>query len=381
MSTKNTTIKTFNELLPIAEKIGSRKDFSTYCNTREFEEELSDTETTVNMDDELAKNIKQFINDNYLERKSTCFVLFVILFTAKRHQKKGDLEHFTNEFLPMFISYPINRFFDLLMRYNVRKDSLHLYELLYQCRQLTESKGHYYDFTTHNGIINLYVEVVCSYFELNLDKRERLLEKIQSGKYKPENKKNNTEENYITDALDKIDFVIQSEEEKKGKAYRKFYLNKGRLEILIGNYDVGEQFIMRAIQEIPQSTSRKYTVQQYEAFLSKADMIRLHDINNAKIKELQSTKVDNIKSLSIMTTLLGFILGSINIFSKVTEVKTLAILLITYSGLLGIILGTVLIGIKMLYGEKNKKLLVYSVAVLIIGIIVVATGFIIIYKG
>ena len=132
------------------------------------------------------------------------------------------------------------------------------------------------------------MEVVCAYFELNLDARYN--EKVNK---------------YIVDAIEKIDYIIAS---SNGEVYSKFYLNKGRLEVLQGNYQLGEEYIVKGIQTIGYSNKRFYTVAEYEQFLNKLEMIKLYDLNNKKIKEIEKTKVDNIKSLSIIVMSDGILL-------------------------------------------------------------------------
>jgi hypothetical protein len=84
------------------------------------------------------------------------------------------------------------------------------------------------------------VEAVCTYFELNLDQRE-----AEIGK------------KYIPDALEKIENVIAS---NGLNIYSKFLLNKGRLEVLLGNYETGEEYIIKAIQNIGFGVKRFFTV-------------------------------------------------------------------------------------------------------------------------
>ena len=304
----------FEQVIKELAKIAYRDDFEIYVNKRECEEEIADKETLIDLDSELDEQIIKYIEENALNDNKMCYVMFQLLFTVYRRKRYGNLEEFVNKYICFFKQYPFSEFIELLMIYNKKKDDQHLHELLLRSKRLTESKGVNYDFTTHNGIINFYVEAVCTYFELNLDQRETNLGK-----------------QYIPDASKKIENVIAS---CGSKVYSKFLLNKGRLEILLGNYQIGEEYIIKAIQNIGFGVKRFFTVAEYEQFLTKLEMIKLYDKNNAKIKEVENSRVDNIKSLSLMTALLSFILGTINIFSEIKDIKVLALLMIMYFGLI-----------------------------------------------
>lgn len=351
-------ITRFKEVLELAKKISSHDNFDYYVNTRECEQEIAKFEGQIDFNDTLNKEITDFIDNNLSNDRPTAYVLFLLLFTTFRRKKYGNLERFVYKYIINFKQYAFSEFVELLMLYNVKKDDEHLHELLIRCKRLTESKGVYHDFTSHKGIINLYVEVVCAYFELNLDARYN--EKVNK---------------YIVDAIEKIDYIIAS---SNGEVYSKFYLNKGRLEVLQGNYQLGEEYIVKGIQTIGYSNKRFYTVAEYEQFLNKLEMIKLYDLNNKKIKEIEKTKVDNIKSLSMMTALLSFILGTINIFSKVEDLKTLALLMVTYAGLIMILLATLLFGVKLLYNDKNKKFGIYNILLFIFGIIIFGVSIVLI---
>lgn len=350
----------YNKIISEAKRIANRNDFQEYVNKRACEREIAGLENLIDLNSQLDEKLCKYINDNVNEEqeKPVCYVIFQLLFTIYRRKRYGNLEEFTNKYIIFFKQYPFTEFIELLMIYNVKKDNIHLNEILLRSKRLTESKGLNYDFTTHRGIINFYVEAVCTYYELNLDERE-----TEAGVI------------YISDALTKIDAVIA---DCKEKVYSKFLLNKGRLEILQGKYNIGEEYIIKAIQNIDSGNKRFFTVAEYEHFLTKLEMIKLYDKNNAKIKEVENSRVDNIKSLSLMTALLSFILGTINIFSSVKELKTLAILMVMYFGLILLLLGILLIGIKLLYNDKNKRFNRFNIVLIIIGLIIVVTGIVLI---
>ena len=83
-----------------------------------------------------------------------------------------------------------------------------------------------------------------------------------------------------------------------------------------------------------------------------------------------------------MTTLLGFLLGAINIFTTVNDPFTLGMLMLCYAGLLFILLGAILFGLSLTFKERKIRLFVYDIGLLLSGIVVFSvTLAIIILKG
>jgi len=348
----------YNDIIKFARQLACKENFNEYVNERECEELIASKEKEIVLTEELDKKLLKFLDDNIEKNNKESYVIFQLLFTIYRRKRYGNLEGYVNKYIYSFKKYPFTNFLELLMIYNVKKDNIHLNEVIIKSKRLSESKGNEYDFTTHSGVINFYVEAVCTYYELNLDART-------------------SEEgiNYLKDAIEKIDSIIRASTKK---VYSKFLLNKGRLEILQGKYDIGEEYIIKAIQNIDSGSKRYFTVAEYEQFLTKLEMIKLYDKNNGKIKEVENLKVNNIKSLSLMTALLSFILGTINIFSNVKELKTLALLMIMYFGIIMLLLGIFLLYINLLYNYKNKKFNWFNVILIIIGLLIVSTSVVLI---
>lgn len=150
--------------------------------------------------------------------------------------------------------------------------------------------------------------MICKYFEYHIDER---LE----------------DENIalLSKGLKSINLDIEISKEETGKVYSKFYLNRGRILILLKKYDKGEADIVRAIEEISDSADRYILVNDYNQYLVKSSIIRAYDLNEYRVNELDKIKVSNYKSIALMTTLLGFLLGTINIFASVNDAKTLAL--------------------------------------------------------
>ena len=346
-----------NILLENARKL-INDDFDSFVNKREFEEAIGSLSDEIVLTVEMQNNIINEIENNFnCNNIPLAFVLFFTLFTKMRRTKTGNLLEFTNKYIGRF-KYEICRFISILCSYNIDKTEENLIIILMQMKKLIESKGSNYDFTTHLGINNLYVEVTCNYFETQIDNDVEL-----------------NKDEYLDEANNKIDFIINS---YNGSVYSKYYLNKGRILVLLGQYGDGENYIIKAIQSIKVSNDRDRLVREYEQYLIKASIIRTRDITNKKLNELDKAKFDSIKTITLMTTLLGFLLGTISIFSEIKDTFTLAMLMLSYLGLLLVILGVVLLGIKFIYKENNKKSLIYDLCLAAVGIIIFSSAMLII---
>ena len=243
-----------------------------------------------------------------------------------------------------------------------------LYKGIKSGTKLVALKNENCDFTVHVGILNAYCELICKYFEFQLDERKE---------------RENIE--YLKNGLLCIKRAIKLETLEKGsveKVYSKFFLNRGRLLILLGKHADGEADIVKSIELLPLSADRESKVTEYNQYLVKASIIHAYDLNEQKVEDLDKIKVSNYKSIALMTTLLGFLLGTINIFTTITDPFTLAMLMLGYAGLLLVLLGLILCGFTLTLHERKKTLLLYDVSLLIVGIIVFAVALcIIINKG
>ena len=181
-------------------------------------------------------------------------------------------------------------------------------------------------------------------------------------------------------------YPLNLEKEEKGSydlVYPKFYLNYGRILILLGKYDKGEAEIQKAIRLLQDSADRQALVTEYNQYLLKSSIIHSYDLNEEKIKDLDKIKVNNYKSIALMTTLLGFLLGAINIFTTITDPFTLGMLMLCYAGLLLVLLGSILLGLTLTFKEQKARLYIYDVLLIIFGVIIfgVTLALILMKKG
>ena len=354
---QNLTISCEN-LFQAVKEIASREDFLTYVNNKLFEEEVTNLVKDLQFDKQSEQIILQKLEELLDKNNNQAFILFFILLTKYRRNKIGNLKEFVDKYLDYFGNIKFSEFIPLLCQFTEENDEKSLLRLLKRTDKLINSKGENYDFTTHLGILNLYVEIVCKYFESQLD--ERFDEDMVI---------------YLKKASEVVDDMIRRCGEN---VYIKYFLNKGRIMVLLGKYKEGENFINRAIKLVPIGPERENTIREYQQYLIKVSVVKTYDTTANKIKELDSVKVNNTKTLALMTSLLGFLLGSINIFSSVTDVFTLAMLMLGYISLLLVLTGIVLLGLNLTFNEKRKKFIIYDIAILLLGISLFITTMIII---
>lgn len=157
-------------------------------------------------------------------------------------------------------------------------------------------------------------------------------------------------------------------------------MTRGRLLILLGKYSDGEADIVKAIELLPFSSDRESKVMEYNQYLVKASIIHAYDLNEEKVQDLDKIKVNNYKSIALMTTLLGFLLGTINIFKTVENTYTLGMLMLCYLGLLLILVGTILLGFTFTFKERRRRLYFYDTILIVCGVIIFVFTMIIINK-
>lgn len=350
-------LETISELISKAEEI-SRGDFSKIVNQRSYELDVAHISELINIETIPMALIRENITKYYNLDKPLSFTLFYILYTKVRRLKL-NLKELTDEYLPSFEEYEITKFLQVLSDYNESKSDYSLKRNLKIMESLIEKKTQDYDFTNHSGMINLFVEIVCVYYEQNMDKRDE-------SKFHELSQK----------ALKKINIIISQE----NNAYSKFYLNKGRILLLMGKYSSGEEYINKAIKSINVSPDRDRIVREYEQYLVKSSILRAYDLTNDKIKELDQVKVNNFKSLALMTTLLGFLLGTINIFIYCETPFSLAMMMLCYLALLMVLISVVLLGLNLSLEGHKKKFFIYDILILVVGIVIFTISILIVLK-
>ena len=148
----------------------------------------------------------------------------------------------------------------------------------------------------------------------------------------------------------------------------------------MGKYSSGEEYINKAIKSINVSPDRDRIAREYEQYLVKSSILRAYDLTNDKIKELDQVKVNNFKSLALMTTLLGFLLGTINIFIYCETPFSLAMMMLCYLALLLVLISVVLLGLNLSLEGHKKKFFIYDILILVVGIVIFTISILIVLK-
>lgn len=345
----------FQEIISKVIPLSEIKDFEREINFRPFELSITNIASSYKLDEELQKELLQEINKLYSENIKLSFTLFFVLFTMARRQNFGNILDLVNDFNEHFREYEIMQHIRLMAVLVKCTNTKQIYKEIKGFRVLLEIKSNKYDFNHHVGFLNAFNSLICKYFEYELDERRD-----------PDNIE------LLKLALESIEKAIKIETKEKGldNVYNKFYLNRGRTLVLLGQYSKGEEDILKSIELLPYSVDRDSKINEYNQYLVKSSIIRAYDLNEDKVQDLDRLKVSNYKSIALMTTLLGFLLGTINIFATVTDRFTLLCLMLGYAGLLLILVGTILLGFSLNFKERKKHLYIYDILLILVGVLV-----------
>lgn len=362
--------KFLSDVKNFAKEFSQTLNFEKEVNERDYELKVTNLAKSCMINSEIYDDLfKHFSSLLKLHNKKEAFTVYFVLYTMCRRQNFGDFLNLALEYVDDFDEYEIMRHIKLMAILDKATHSTTLFKAIKESEKMVELKNEYCDFTNHTGVLNVYTALICKYFEYQLDER---------------NDGNNKE--LLIKALKCIKNAIDLEKEEKGSydlVYPKFYLNYGRILILLGKYDKGEAEIQKAIRLLQDSADRQALVTEYNQYLLKSSIIHSYDLNEEKIKDLDKIKVNNYKSIALMTTLLGFLLGAINIFTTITDPFTLGMLMLCYAGLLFVLLGSILLGLTLTFKEQKARLYIYDVLLIIFGVIIfgVTLALILMKKG
>ena len=362
--------KFLSDVKNFAKEFSQKPNFEKEVNERYYELKVTNLAKSCMINSEIYDDLFQHFSSLLkLNNKKEAFTVYFVLYTMCRRQNFGDFLNLALEYVDDFDEYEIMRHIKLMAILDKATHSTTLFKAIKESEKMVELKNEYCDFTNHTGVLNVYTALICKYFENQLDER---------------GDGNNKE--LLIKALKCIKNAIDLEKEEKGSydlVYPKFYLNYGRILILLGKYDKGEAEIQKAIRLLQDSADRHALVTEYNQYLLKSSIIHSYDLNEEKIKDLDKIKVNNYKSIALMTTLLGFLLGAINIFTTITDPFTLGMLMLCYAGLLFVLLGSILLGLTLTFKEQKARLYIYDVLLIIFGVIIfgVTLALILMKKG
>ncbi|HNX16561.1 MAG TPA: hypothetical protein PKO28_04310 [Bacilli bacterium] len=319
--------------------------------TRKFEKQITERaklkpEEVTALESELATLSK---NPNEINK---AFIAFFVIFTYyRRSTRLDDLKKLFYSYQGLFASkFAVFEHIDNLFHINVFANDSDLLRTLIKSEKLTEKKeeidGVLYDFSTHSGVLHLFSETCAKYYERNLEVKDDL------------------------EAKDRINHAIDCAKAIISSGYSKFYATLGRLEALIGNYPLAEKNIKEAISiENSSSNPDSTRIREFEQHLNTLSIIRSYDLTSEKVGELNKIKTDNYKMVSVISTILAFLIGSIEIFSNLTDPLSLAMILLAYASLITILLSVVLTVLSFTSKSKRRGSLAVSLCALFAGII------------
>ncbi len=381
-------------------------DDKDFFSSRQYEcqvTELSKLIASNNLINQI-KNIYQSEKDAYIknpkqrqgEQLDIIFTYFWIVFTYYRRQNNfSEMETFylqeVEQFGFEFNNYPIKKHIDLLNKANSPKFYDKYDRLIKQSERMRKEHP---SLSTQPGIIHHYCEMIAIYYERHLDLKDE--------------KEDNVGQKQIKDALNKINDLIKEAEKNNSidnikllkdkeydeeqkifndkineavkynlKVYDKYYVTRGRLLALSHEYALALESINKGIQKVYESSSpNKSTIDSYKLIANNISLIQAFDTSNSNYETLKSIKTDNFKVISIMTALLGFLLGSIEIFARVDEPIRIVLYICAYLGLILILLGICLVGVSLVLDDLKKKQKIYSIIILCIGALILTASLI-----
>jgi len=338
-----TKIDNINDVILEAKKI-IRDDFENYVNNHLFEVEITDIASKIDMQSIELNQVNECINEQLKTNKPLAFTIFYIFHIVYRRLNYGNLIEFCNDYIADFSEYEITEHIKIVTLFSTTNNVNYYDTLIRRMNKILDKNDS--PLKDHTGFLNLYIEVICSYYERNLDMKDEsegtaLLKK----------------------ALNYSNIIIQQ------KNYHKYHLNKGRLLILLGDCDNGENEILLAINMIPMNNDRENRIRLYEQYLIKSSFIHAYNLNNDKYRDLEKIKINNYKLVALMTTLLGFLLGTINIFAETRDPATLSLLMLSYLSLLLVISGIILLGLTITFKDQKKIFYLYDISLISIGVI------------
>ena len=219
---------------------------------------------------------------------------------------------------------------------------------------LSESEKHLERYKNHLGFLNLYSEICATYYEVNLDMRGDIADQKGNERLRKA-----------------FAFTEKCCEEQPG--YHKFYVNKGRLSALLCDYDGAERYILEGISKVPNDSYHDKTVANYETYYHKIATVISYDKAQATIKlcekkqekldetlhsldkSMKGMQIDNFKNISIISTVIAFLLGGVEAFKNISDYYVIGRVMLMYSGLFLCLIGFVsLIATISTYPFKQK---------------------------
>jgi len=235
---------------------------------------------------------------------------------------------------------------------------------------IVESEKHLETYLDHVGFINQYVELVARFYELNLNLR------------------------YDKVHLDRLNETLKFADKccRYDDDYSKFFVNYGRVAALLKKYDLAEEYILKGISLVPDDSMHDSRVASFNLYYEKISSIVAFDKAEETIrkceekqldfekkqekfdKEVATLKIDNFKTISLISTVLAFLLGGVEAFANITDRFVIGKVMLMYSGLFISLIGFICL-LTSAIGYKFKEKLfanILSILLIFVGIAIFA---------
>ena len=318
--------------------------YSERSMTREFEMKISHWSLTLNPEsiEEVSAYLQNKNNDKFLR-----FCCFFLIFTYYRRKNLfNKMNIVLDDYGHLFKD--VDLFFHIYLMGKIKVATANQYETL-----LIESEKYLDDYADHVGFLNQYVELCARFYELNLNLRE------DTEEHKGLSRLQNTAR--IAEKCCRID------------NYCKFYVNHGRIEALLKKYDFAEELILKGIALVPDDSMHDSRVASFNLYYEKISSILAFDKATETIKrceenqkqfeekqkvfdkEVSTVKIDNFKTISLISTVLAFLLGGVEAFAHITDRFVIGKVMLMYSGLFMALVGFIcLLTTAISYKFKDK---------------------------
>ena len=358
------------------------KEFKEYiakyqdkANTREYEFAITEKSKTLNADnlDKYLSGIHDTNEDTFI--RFSCF--FLVYTYYRKNNLLSDLDKIVDENYSLFKSQFLFPFL-----YIMKEAKLSTINQL--DRLLSEGEKHLEMYKDYIGYLNLYTEICAKYYEVNLDLRGEVSEEEQENPT-DEIQKKMVGNARLKKALEAIETCCKEQSD-----YHKFYVNKGRIYALLGDYDNAEKFILEGISKVNNDSYHDKTVSSYEGAYNNVMNIISYDKAQKTIKlcekkqdlldkSVKGIQIDNLKNLSILSTVIAFLLGGVEAFANITDYFVIGKVMLMYSGLFLCLIGFISLLATVSIFKFKQKLLPNLLAMLliVIGILIFALTIII----
>ena len=320
-------------------------DRQVECTITEISKLIEQKRWLKQVEQEYSSLQNEFCHNQNRERNlDPVFIYFYVIFTYYRRQKNfTKMEEFYKEGLMEFKDYPIYNHIDLLCKANLPINFDKLEDLI---RQSIKNQNKYPQLKQQEGVIHHYCEMVAIYYERNLDL-----------------KRNDEAKKQIKDALEKVDNLIK-ESENKNKG------NQVQLNPTINSIsEYIEYFSKQDLKNYDKYYVTKSTIDSYKLIANNISLIKAYDTSLENYESLRSIKTDNFKVISLMTAVLSFVLGSVQIFATVKSPVEIVTYLVAFLGLILILLGICLLGVSLVMKDCSKKEKKFIAGLIVLGVI------------